>query len=323
MSRMQFFRLGPDGALISRVILGGHEYLADGRSRGFNEDFEQAVTPGMVMPGFGGPQRRDLVEAALKLGVNCFDVTIDSEKEALGRNLRELAPACDVFIQTRPEGMVYSYDLGNRRLLDRAALRDEVLRILTLLRRDRIDILNFGILQSALDDTPDYLDRLGSNIAELKHEGLIGYAAADSFSGPGTYAAMVASGAFDTININYNIAETWPRTTAIPAARAAGCAVVTREALIKGALFSVAGDLDEGETGALARAAIKQVAATPGVDGLILGAASLRHFSENVSAALKPGLDDAERAILERVTGNAAFRDLKQDKNRLADGGQQ
>ena len=45
---MEFFVLGDDGPRISRVILGGHEYLPDGRSRGFNENFTEAITPGAI-----------------------------------------------------------------------------------------------------------------------------------------------------------------------------------------------------------------------------------------------------------------------------------
>ena len=165
---MEYFRLDPSGPQVSRVILGGHEYLPDGRSRGFNEDFDRAIRPGVVMDGFGGPERLAVLEAALDLGITCFDVTIDSEKEALGRNLRHLSPSFDVFVQTRPEGMVYGYDPGNRKMADRTLLRDEVIRILKLMGRERIDILNFGILRNAIDADPTFLDRLGENIAALK-----------------------------------------------------------------------------------------------------------------------------------------------------------
>lgn len=318
---MEFFTLGEHGPRVSRVVLGGHEYLADGRSRGFNEDFARSVTPGAIVEGFGGPKRLRIVEAALELGINCFDVTIDSEKDALGRNLKELTLPFDIFVQTRPEGMVYSYDPANRKMLDLALLRDEVLRIIKLLRRDRIDILNFGILQDALDSEPEFLDRLGANIAALKQEGLIGYAAADSFSGPYTYAAMIASGAFDSININYNVAEDWPRDTAIPTAKAADCAVLVREALIKGELFRITRGLDAAATGKLARGAIKWAAATEGVDGIILGAASLQQLHENADAVLNPAATEDEQAILAQTMGLRAFQDLRNEKNRLADGG--
>jgi hypothetical protein len=36
--------------------------------------------------------------------INFFDVTQDSEKEAPGRNLKEILPPYDIYIQTRPEG---------------------------------------------------------------------------------------------------------------------------------------------------------------------------------------------------------------------------
>ena len=41
-------------------------------------------------------------------------MTIDSEKEALGRNLKEVPPPYEIYIQTRPEGMGYGYDPNNQ-----------------------------------------------------------------------------------------------------------------------------------------------------------------------------------------------------------------
>ena len=157
---MEYVRIGGTDIRISRLVLGGHEYLPDGRSRGFNEDFARATTPGCLFPGFGGDQRKSVLRAAYELGINTFDVTLDSEKVALGRNLVELPPPYEVYVQTRPEGMVYGYDPGNRKMIDPALLRTEVVRILGLLRRDHIDLLNLGILKDALDGDPEFLPRL-------------------------------------------------------------------------------------------------------------------------------------------------------------------
>lgn len=314
---MHYVQLGSNGPRISRIILGGHEYLPDGRSRGFNEDFERAVTPGAIMEGFGGPDRLAIVEAALEMGINCFDVTIDSEKEALGRNLRHLAPSADVLVQTRPEGMVYSYDPDNRKMADRATLRDEVVRIIRLLGRERIDILNFGILQDAIDADAAFLERLGANIAALKQEGLIGFAAADSFSGPRTYRAMIEAGTFDSINVNYNVAEDWPIRTAIPEAKAAGMMVAAREALIKGELFAAAGKPGPADTASLARGAIRWVAASPGVDAVMLGSATVEQLRGNVEAVLAPTAGDDERTCLRRVMERPAFAELRLRKNQV------
>jgi len=127
--------LGKTGLNVSAVALGGHEYLPDGRSRGFNEDMRKAVSPGYIAAGYGGDKRKQVLAAAYELGINVFDVTIDSEKEALGRNLREMPPPYEVYVQTRPEGMCYSYDTNNRKMLDYALLRAEVQRGLKLLGR--------------------------------------------------------------------------------------------------------------------------------------------------------------------------------------------
>ena len=117
---MRYVPYGRTGIEVSTIALGGHEYLDNGLSRGFNEEFADAVKPGYVAPGYGGPRRKDVLSAAYDLGINLFDVTIDPEKEALGRNLAEMPPPYPVYIQSRPEGMCYGYDEGNRSMLDYA-----------------------------------------------------------------------------------------------------------------------------------------------------------------------------------------------------------
>ena len=71
-----------------------------------------------------------------------------------------------------------------------------------------------------------------------------------------------------------------------------------------------------------ARGAIKWVAATPGIDAVILGAASTAHLMSNVEAVLDSTPSDDERASLEKATRQAAFTDLKRKKNAVTQDGQ-
>lgn len=312
---MEFFELSSRAARLSRVILGGHEYLPDGASRGFNEDFSRAVTPGEIFPGFGGPRRIEVLKCAYDLGINVFDVTIDAEKEALGRNLAEMPPPYEVFIQTRPEGMVYGYDPGNRRMADLKLLRAEVQRCLKLLRRGYLDILNLGILAEAHHQDPTFLGRLASNIQELKREGLIRFAAADTFSGEETFLAMIRTGAFDSINLNFNVAEDFAERSVIPAAKAETMSVVVREAFLKGMLFKLGDEVGVSDRPLLARAAMKWVASRSGIDGVIVGADTPDHLRANVQSVLSPQLDEDEMSVLDALRtarGFVAHRQRKQ-----------
>jgi aryl-alcohol dehydrogenase-like predicted oxidoreductase len=257
---MHRHELGRTGLHLTALALGGHEYLPDGRSRGFNEDMRLAISPGHIGQGYAGLKRRQVLGAAYDLGINVFDVTIDSEKEALGRNLREMPPPYEVFIQTRPEGMCYSYDPNNRKLLDYALLRAEVQRGLTLLGRETLDFLNVGLLAWSIDSDPDYLAKLAHNLGALKQEGLIRCAVADSFSGVCLYLAMLASGAFDAVNINLNLGDALGLRRTIPAARGNRLGVIAREAFFKGELFHIGAACGIDDRSLLARVAIKWVA---------------------------------------------------------------
>jgi aryl-alcohol dehydrogenase-like predicted oxidoreductase len=311
---MEFFQVAGTDIRLSRVALGGHEYLPNGNSRGFNEDFAKAITPGGTFPGFGGENRKAILRAAYDAEVNFFDVTLDAEKEALGRNLAEMPPPYQVVVQTRPEAVYYRYDPGNRKMLDLGLLRAEVQRILKVLRRERLELLNLGILSAALDDR-DYLARLADNVKALRQEGLILFAAADTFSGQQTYKAMIETGAFATLNINFNIADDAPERTIFPLAQKNNVRVVVREAFIKGVLFRLGREAGIADDALLARAAMKWLGSRPGIDTVIIGANSADHFRDNLRAFQAPSLDQSESDVLARLRGTPSFQALAQQKH--------
>jgi aryl-alcohol dehydrogenase-like predicted oxidoreductase len=282
---MQYRRLGNTDVELSIIGLGGHEYLPNGKSRGFNEpvDAHLAVKPGQIYPGFGGPRRKEIISLAYDHGINFFDVTVDSEKEALGRNLKELPPPHEIFIQTRPEGMVYTYDEHNRQMADYGLLKTEVQRGLKLLQRERLDILNIAFMQSALDNDPDYLAKIRYNVGELKREGLIRFASADTFSGEATYLTEIESGIFDTLFINFNFADDAANDRVLPAATKNGLGVNSREAFMKGALFAMGEEVGLTDRDQLARLALKWNLAQPGVTTVVTGVHSREQLLNGLS----------------------------------------
>jgi aryl-alcohol dehydrogenase-like predicted oxidoreductase len=294
---------------LSVIGLGGHEYLPDGRSRGFNEDAKLAITPGYLFEGFGGEQRKRVLAAAYEYGINLFDATIDSEKEALGRNLAEQAPPYEVYLQTRPAGMVYSYDPHNRKMAQYDLLQAEVKRILGLLRRERLDFLNVAFMASALEHDPEYMKKIDDNVARLKAEGLIRYASADTFSGEATYLRQIEQGCFDSMFINFNFADDCGRHKVLPAAQEAGMAVIAREAFMKGALFRMGEEAGITDRDALARVALKWVLSQEQVTAVMVGAGTPEQLANSVSVLDAPALSDEEQAILEQVQRTSAYED--------------
>ena len=296
---------GSTGIEISVIALGGHEYLPDGRSRGFNENFSQAVTPGYIGEGYGGKERRELLATALDLGINFFDVTIDSEKEALGRNLIELLPSHEIFIQTRPEGMCYSYDKNNEKLLNLKILKTEVQRILSLLNRESIDFFNVGLLAWSIDNSSNYLDILAHNLNTLKKDGLIRFAVADSFSGERLYLEMLNSGAFDAVNIDLNLGDACGIDKVLPLARQKKCGVIAREAFFKGELFRIGKKNGIEDLSCLASIAMKWVF-TKNPDTVIVGVDTASQLIANINSAHEP-MTNQEHEILEKVLRTPEF----------------
>ena len=313
---MIYREMGRIGIELSLLGLGGHEFLPNGRSRGFNEDWKKALTPRYLFPGFGGEKRRRVMALAHEAGINFYDATQDSEKEALGRLLREMPPPFEVFVQTRPEDMMYDRDPGNVRMADYPQLKAEVERILKLMGRGHLDFLNLGITPEAFRNDPEYLARLKSATDLLKSDGLIRFTSADTFRGEETYLAQVASGAFDTLFINLNFADSAALAQVLPAAQQAGLGVNGREVYLKGALFKMGAEAGIGDNDALVRAALRWALSLPELTSMMVGADTTAHLQTALAVLEAPNLTGEDQALLERVQATPAFQDYAAAKAR-------
>ncbi len=307
-------QIGDSSLRVSIVGLGGHEYLANGRSRGFTDAPELAVTPGHILPNFGQERRRDLLRLCYSKGINLYDVTMDSEKEALGRNLREVAPPFPVYVQTRPEGMVYGRDPYNLRMADYDALRQEVERGLVLLRRDRLDFLNLGFMRDALDHDRAFLDKIARNVRLLKEAKLIRFACLDTFSGERTYMAGIRAGCFDVLYVSLNLADKGALDRVIPKADEQGMAVFVRECFMKGALFAMGQEAGFTDENHLARVALKWCLSRDGVTSAIVGAQDADQMANNLSVLKDPVMYDDEWETVEAIEQTEAYRTYRDRK---------
>ena len=312
---MRYSEIGNTGIKISSIAMGGHEYLPDGRSRGFNEDMKLATTPGYIFPDFGGEPRKAVLRMALEHGVNFFDVTQDSEKEALGRNLQEIDLPYEIYIQTRPEGMVYTYDPFNAKMAVYDNLRDEALRILKLLRRDRIDFFNIAFMKDAWLHDPEYFDKMADNIARLKQEGLIRFACADTFSGQETYLKQINSGAYDVIYVNFNFADDKAAGNVFAACREKGMGVITREAFMKGALYHFAKEAGITDKTLLTHAAAKWVFSHDEVTTMVYGSGKAHHVEDILKLGSNLEMTEEEAILIERIRQTEGFKKYQANKD--------
>jgi len=307
---------GNAGVKISILSMGGHEYLPDGKSRGFNENFELAIRPGYIFEGFGQEKRKELLSVAYQHGINFFDVTQDSEKEALGRNLKECPPPYEIYIQTRPEGMVYTYDPCNAKMANYELLKAEVERGLKLLQRDCLDFLNIAFMKSALDHDPEYLDKIKNNIGRLKKEGLIRFACADTFSGEDTYLKQIEAGCFDAVYINFNFADAGGKRRVLPSAKEKGLAVISREAFMKGELFKIGDKVGLKDRSQLANIALKWNLNHEEVTTVVVGTNNPGHLIKNLEVLRDLKLTDEERFLIEKIKTSSIYKAYEERKTK-------
>ena len=313
---MKYRKFGKLGIEISAISMGGHEYLPSGLSRGFNENFELAVRPDYIFDGFGQESRKQVLAAAFDNGINLFDVTMDSEKEALGRNLQDMPPPYPVYVQTRPEGMGYTYDENNVKMAQYPTLKAEVERILRLMKRDCIEFLNIPFMQSALDNDPEYLAKIANNIRALKKEGLILYACADTFSGEQTYLEQMQAECFDAVYINFSFGDCRCLDKVLPRARDDGLGVIGREAFMKGKLFSMADEAGVVDKTSLARAALKWCLAHDELSTVVYGTGKAKNLISAARAVDDLRLSEEEQSIIENIRETKIFRDFEAQKSR-------
>lgn len=311
---MKYRKLGNIEIEISAISMGGHEYLPSGASRGFNENFELAVRPDYIFDGFGEESRKQVLAAAFDSGINLFDVTMDSEKEALGRNLRDMSPPYPIYVQTRPEGMGYTYDENNVKMAQYPTLKAEVERIIKLMKRECVELLNIPFMQSALDNDPEYLQKIGENIRSLKKEGLILYACADTFSGEQTYLEQIYAECFDAIYINFNFGDCRCLDQVFLQAKGRGLGIIGREAFMKGKLFNMAAELDGIDKTCLARAALKWCLGHDEVSTVIYGTGKAKNLLSAVHTVDDLQLSEEEAAIIEKIKQTEMFRDFEMQK---------
>ncbi len=313
---MIYRKLGDTDVDISIIAMGGHEYLPDGRSRGFNQNFELAVNPGYIFDGFGRKVRKKVLSLAYECGINFFDVTQDSEKEALGRNLKEMPPPYEVYIQTRPEGMVYTYDRYNRKMADYELLKTEIQRGLKLLQRDHLDFLNIAFMRSALDHDSEYLDKITSNIENLKKEGLIRFACADTFSGESTYLKQIEAGCFDAVYINFNFADYGSKRKVLPAAKANGLPIISREAFMKGTLFEMGKEVGLTDRTRLAQIGIKWNLSHAEVTTVVIGTNHPNHFISNLEVLENLNITEEEEQVITNIKTSRLYKAYEERKTK-------
>lgn len=311
---MIYRQYGKTGLKVSILGLGGHEFYPGGRIKGFQDDFDKAVTRGHIFSNFGERNREEIMIHALENGINFFDATIDSEKEALGRLLKKLAPSSEILIQTRPEGMCYGYDPNNKQMSDFQLLRNEVLRILKLMQRDTIDILNLAFMKTALEADPEYLDKISHNIQALKQEGLIRFANADTFSGNDIYLQQINKGCFDSIYINYNLADSFMEEQVVPAAVNKSMGILTRELFMKGKLFAMGEEAGIHDRKWLAQIFMKWNLQNTSVSTAVIGVSNVNQLESNLQILNNITINQEEQAIIDKILETERYKEVSNTK---------
>ncbi len=285
--------------------------------RGFPESRLGIGTAALAVPyGVPGSERRPpgrvaarrTLLAALERGVRFIDTApAYGEAEALlGAALGRRMDCADCVVATKlaipPAGW---RALSPREI--RAHVRTSARASLRALRRERLDLLQIHNADRALIDDGAVVEAL----AELREEGLVASIGATVYAESDALAA-IADPMLEVVQVAYSALDRRPERRVLPAAAAAGTAVVARSLLLHGVLSPAGRDL-QGPLAALSVAAdaVRQAfgARWDELPGAAVAFVAQRH---GIACALLGPRDEAELgALLDQAEHfEEAVRDL-------------
>jgi aryl-alcohol dehydrogenase-like predicted oxidoreductase len=281
---MEYAQLGDTGVTVSRIGFGGAaigltDYLAE------FDPTDPATRADVV----------EAVEAALAGGINHFDTAPGygdgTGERLLGDALAGVATAGDlpVFVSSKVTPDVHNRD----------DLRRSVEASLHRLRRDRLDLLQIHGDSFSVEATDRILDPngLASLMLDLKAEGVVSHVGFTSEDANDSVYRLIRSGAFDTMQICYNLLFQHPYEPSRPfgcilAADEAGMGVLTMRSATSGTLQRWIRIVNPADDFDYTPALIQFVLSNPYVDVALVGMRTAAEVRANLALA-----DDREGRI--------------------------
>jgi aryl-alcohol dehydrogenase-like predicted oxidoreductase len=298
---MQYRELGKTGLKVSVMSLG---------------TVSLGVLYGIPVPdGFGIPSEAEslrLLEHAAETGINLFDTA-----PAYGESERLLGLAvgsdknCHIATKiTIPKDVKGAPLTGNRL---RSLIYESLENSLSRIRRDVLDIVQ---IHNAT------LDVIGSGevagiLLDAKQKGIVRFLGASVYT-EDEAMAVIKNGAFDTVQVAYNMLDRRMARNVFPAAKSAGVAIMARSALFKGMLTAKAqwapSELSELKdavekflniTGlswhCLAETAMRFCISDQRISTMLLGARTIEELNDGISAVEAGSLSASLMSTVNKV----------------------
>ena len=211
---MEYRRLGKTDLHVSSLSLGtvelGMEYGITAADRGNRPTREDAIT---------------IIQRAVDLGVNLFDTAPNygESEQLLGA---AIGPLRDCHIATK-----VSIPAGNGMKSTRQYVNESLEYSLRALRRETLDIVQIHNATREAIDRGEITEELmkAKDAGKLRHIGASVYGEANAL-------AVIHDGSFDVIQVAYSLLDQRMTKNIFPLAKESGIGIMSRSALLKGAL---------------------------------------------------------------------------------------
>lgn len=256
-----------------------------------------------------------LLERVLASGVNFIDTAaayVKSE-ERIGKALRDGRIRRNAFYLATKAGERFAEGTGSQYDYTYAGITRSCRESLERLRVDRVDLLQLHTASLEVVRQGDGIRALH----DLRKVGVCDHVGA-SFSDEQACAEAIESGAYDTVQITYNLLDRAAAERILESARRADLGVIVKMPFAKGLLSKRAELLPPDEAAkvapyrflerqdqTLAQAALRFVLGHPGVSVVIPGTKRVAHLDHNLRATDGIGLSDAELERIRRIPPRA------------------
>jgi aryl-alcohol dehydrogenase-like predicted oxidoreductase len=309
-TKMNYRVLGRTGLKVSELGFGGHEYrrplpttLGKWGDINLNEFLKKQ------------PQRNQLIEKGIDLGINYYDATQPEEAKSLGIALKELGVREEVYVALMILSPLQRLVGKPKRYWKRMIIED-VEEKLELLQSSYADILNVHMPE--IGYSKERLTATIEALRELQEEGMIGWIGASSHK-PRFLAELVRTfDCFDSVMVRYNYHLKETRDAIFPLCKVLEIGVIVMKPLtwpFYGLPFmKFASTNQEKDKLTPAQSSIKWILESEEVSTVVPGMNNARELVENFEAITRDEEPDIEelQKYLELATSPTA-RDKIQD----------
>jgi predicted aldo/keto reductase-like oxidoreductase len=127
---------------------------------------------------------------------------------------------------------------------------------------------------------------------------------------------QIEAGCFDAVYINFNFADYGSKRKVLPAAKANGLPIISREAFMKGTLFEMGKEVGLTDRTRLAQIGIKWNLSHAEVTTVVIGTNHPNHFISNLEVLENLNITEEEEQVITNIKTSRLYKAYEERKTK-------